>query len=63
MKIFTYLATLFICSSVICQDYKSKFIDANEHYSAQEYLLAIEKYEDILINAEHQDVYYNLGNA
>ena len=63
MKIFTYLATLFICSSVICQDYKSKFIDANEHYSAQEYLLAIEKYEDILINAEHQDVYYNHGNA
>ena len=63
MKPFTFLAFLFLCSSVICQEYRSKFIDANEHFSAQEYLLAIEIYEEILINAEHQDVYYNLGNA
>ena len=50
-------------STVFCQDNMDKFMNANEYYGDQEYLSSIELYEDILLNVEHEDVYYNLGNA
>jgi len=63
MKILTLIFYVLMCTSVFCQDNVDKFVNANEYYSDQEYLSSIELYEDILLNVEHEDVYYNLGNA
>lgn len=63
MKILTLTIYVLMYSSVFCQDNMDKFMNANKYYSDQEYLSSIELYEDILLNVEHEDVYYNLGNA
>tara|TARA_Y100000766_G_scaffold193372_1_gene166290 strand:+ start:476 stop:1222 length:747 start_codon:yes stop_codon:yes gene_type:complete len=63
MKILILIFYVLMYSSVFCQDNVDKFFNANEYYSDQEYLSSIELYEEILLNVEHEDVYYNLGNA
>ena len=63
MKILTLIFYVLMYSFVFCQDNMDKFMNANEYYRNQEYLSSIELYEDILLNVEHEDVYYNLGNA
>ena len=63
MKILRHIFYVLIYSSLFSQDNMDKFMNANEYYRNQEYLSSIELYEDILLNVEHEDVYYNLGNA
>ena len=63
MKILTLIFYVLMYSFIFCQDNVDKFVNANEYYSDQEYLSSIKLYEDILLNVEHEDVYYNLGNA
>ena len=57
---------LFILTSlniIMAQDYNELFQVANNHYIDDDFTQAISLYEEILSSAEHEDVYYNLGNA
>ncbi len=48
---------------IIAQNYNELFQIANNHYNADDFTQAISSYEEILARVEHEDVYYNLGNA
>lgn len=43
---------------------KETFVIANEKYNSGDFVSAIEKYNEIIINGDHSpEVYFNLGNA
>jgi len=57
------LLLLLTCSLIASQGNQEKLKKANDHYSVENYSVAIEIYEDILKSAEHENIYYNLGNS
>ena len=61
MKIF--LITLFVFLPAVSQNDMGRFEKANEHYILEQYSEAIEIYEDIIKNIDHENIYYNLGNS
>jgi len=63
MKNIFIISLLLIYSQGVSQDNVTRFEKANNHYSAEEYSAAIEIYEDIIKNFDHEDIYYNLGNS
>lgn len=58
-----FLITLFVCLPAVSQNDMGRFEKANEHYILEQYSEAIEIYEDIIKNIDHENIYYNLGNS
>ena len=48
---------------VFSQNYNSLFKEGNSNYKSENFAQAIINYEEILQHAEHENIYYNLGNA
>ena len=62
MKKIILFLNIFICINLQAND--SLFTIANQDYSNQSYLLAIDKYQSILSSGiESSELYYNLGNS
>ena len=49
--------------ALFAQSNNDLFTSANELYKINDYQSAIRNYEQILSSSEHEDIYYNLGNA
>ena len=50
-------------NTIFAQGYTELFQVGNNHYIADDFIQAISTYEEILARVEHEDIYYNLGNA
>ena len=48
---------------VFSQNYNSLFKEGNSNYKSENFSQAIINYEEILQHVEHENIYYNLGNA
>ncbi|MBD01517.1 MAG: hypothetical protein CMG45_00470 [Candidatus Marinimicrobia bacterium] len=48
---------------VFSQGYDSLFKEGNSNYKSENFVQAIFNYEKILEHVEHENIYYNLGNA
>ena len=51
-------------TNLIFSQQKETFVNANEKYNSGDFVSAIQKYNEIIINGDHSpEVYFNLGNA
>ena len=50
-------------NTIFAQGYNELFQVGNNHYIADDFIQAISTYEEVLASVEHEDIYYNLGNA
>ena len=51
-------------TNLIFSQQKETFVSANEKYNSGDFVSAIQKYNEIIINGDHSpEVYFNLGNA
>jgi tetratricopeptide (TPR) repeat protein len=51
-------------TNLIFSQQKENFVSANEKYNSGDFVSAIQKYNEIIINGDHSpEVYFNLGNA
>jgi hypothetical protein len=58
------IVTLLLAGGAIARaDESSLLEDANKDYADQHYEAAVAKYEQVLRKVQHEDIYYNLGNA
>ena len=62
MKRHIYL-WIIVLQALFAQSNNDLFTSANELYKINDYQSAISNYEQILSSSEHEDIYYNLGNA
>ena len=54
---------IIVLQALFAQSNNDLFSSANELYKMNDYQSAIRNYEQILSSSEHEDIYYNLGNA
>ena len=54
---------IIVLQALFAQSNNDLFSSANELYKINDYQSAIRNYEQILSSSEHEDIYYNLGNA
>ena len=62
MKRYIYI-WIIVLQALFAQNNNDVFTSANELYKINDYETAIRNYEQILLSSEHEDIYYNLGNA
>ena len=54
---------IIVLQTLFAQSNNDLFTSANQLYKINDYQSAIRNYEQILSSSEHEDIYYNLGNA